>query len=90
MTPLYVGDVTVLEVTVRDAATGQTLDPTNLECVVTTPAGVSSTKTPTRLGAGSYQLFVDCTEAGRWKYLWRSPGPIGKGVSPGTFDVRNP
>ena len=42
--------------------------------------------TLTRPSTGTYELVVDCTEAGRWRIVWRSTG-TAKAAEPFYFNV---
>lgn len=84
---LHVGDTNELELDVYSRATGLLTDPTSLALIVTSPSGAVTTIEPTKLATGRYRALVDCTAAGRWRFVWSSPGPTCKGTYPGYFDV---
>jgi hypothetical protein len=87
---LNIGDTATFDASldIDDALT----DPTTLELVVSSPSGiVTSYSYPSvqivRLSRGVYRVFIDCTEAGVWRYRLVSTG-AAKGAEPGSFRVQ--
>lgn len=73
---------------------GVNTDPTTVSCVITDPAGVSTTHTYlgaapadiAKQGTGIYQLQIGSTIVGLWAFVWIGTGNASD-VDPGTWTV---
>lgn len=53
---------------------GVATDPTVVSIVITSPSGVVSTVTPSKVSTGVYTYDVTCNEAGEWQAEWLGTG----------------
>lgn len=97
--PLHVGDTNKVDAEFRDPDENHLVDPSVVSVAVRSPSQAAA-EPPTsttytygvddnvsRVDEGRYRVEIDCTEAGRWRAAWKSPGPVAKGVEPFEFDV---
>lgn len=69
------------------AVDGLNADPTAVTLAVTSPTGVASAPTATKVATGSYKADVTCNEDGTWKYEWTGTGSATDDVV-GTWEVQ--
>ena len=97
--PLHVGDTVNVGGVFRDAATNALIDPSALRLEVQSPSqyraktgektvyAFGTDPNVTRLSLGTFRAAIDLTEPGKWRFSWRSPGPVGKVSAPADVDV---